>query len=449
MKYVLSVLFFIVFSSVSQTVCAADDTATPKNIIMVIGDGMGPAHTTAYRFFQNTKQFGPDYLTNNRSDKIEETVFDRNLVGMASTYPAVASGFVTDSAASATALATGVKSYNGAIGVDENKLPVQSVLQWAKLKGMRTGVAVTSQINHATPASFSAHNEYRRNYNQIADSYMDDKLNGQFVLDVMLGGGWEYFIREDRNLVEEFQAAGYQYIDTLDDLPNLKPNQPVLGLFGNEGMPWALDMPTLTRLPQLTKAAVSQLENDKGFFLLVEGSQIDWSGHSNDIAGAMTEMHDFALTLEWLETYVQSHPDTLVVVTADHSTGGLTIAANGNYAWYPGLINNIKVSLESIAKKMSESENPFKVCEKLIGFTLDKDEKELISEAMIADEKAIFVQLKKIVDKRTNTGWTTSGHTAIDVQIFAMGKGKERFAGHMDNTEIPKIVFEMLGKKPK
>lgn len=447
MKYVLTVLCLVVFSSISLCTFAKDDSAGPKNIIMVVGDGMGPAYTTAYRYFHNTKQLGADYLTTNRTDKIEETVFDRHLVGMASTYPALVSGFVTDSAASATALATGVKSYNGAIGVDENKQPVQTVLQWAKIKGMKTGVAVTSHINHATPASYAAHNEYRRNYNEIADSYMDDKVNGQFVLDVMLGGGWEYFIREDRNLVKEFQSAGYQYIDSLDGLSKLKPNKSVLGLFGVEGMPWALDMPNHQRLPALTKAAVKQLENDKGFFLLVEGSQIDWSGHSNDIASAMIEMQDFALTLEWLEQYVQANPDTLVVVTADHSTGGLSIAANGNYAWYPGLINNIKVSLSSIAKRMSESDKPFEVCQQLIGFELDIDEKKLVSDAMIADELAIYMQLKKIVDKRTNTGWTTIGHTAVDVQIFAMGRGKEHFAGHLDNTEIPKIIFDLLGKK--
>lgn len=446
MKFTLSVLFLVVFSSIGPTAFAKEESTTPKNIIMVVGDGMGPAYTTAYRYYQNTKLLGPDYVTNNRSDKIDKTVFDRHLVGMSSTYPALASGFVTDSAASATALAAGVKSYNGGVGVDQNKQPVQTVLQWAKMKGMKTGVAVTSQINHATPASYAVHNEYRRNYDEIADSYLDDKINGQFVLDVMLGGGWEYFIREDRNLVEEFQAAGYQYVDSIDDLTKLMPNKPVLGLFGDQGMLWALDMPNHQRLPALTKAAVKQLENDKGFFLLVEGSQIDWSGHANDVAGAMTEMHDFALTLEWLEEYVQTHPDTLVIVTADHSTGGLTIAANGDYAWYPGLINNVKASLSTIANRMSESDKPLEVCEELLGFKLEKDEKQLISNAMIADKSVIYLQLKKIVDKRTNTGWTTSGHTAVDVQVFAMGKGKERFAGHMDNTEIPMVIFDMLGR---
>ncbi len=446
MKYALGAFLILILTSNSFSIFAKSEDAKPKNIIMVVGDGMGPAYTTAYRYFYNTKQLGPDYVSKNRTSEIEKTVFDRHLVGMASTYPAFESGFVTDSAASATALSAGVKSYNGAIAVDSDKKPVETVLQWAKSKGMKTGVAVTSQINHATPASYAAHNEYRRNYNAIADSYFDDRVNDKFVLDVMLGGGWEYFIRDDRNLVEEFQQAGYQYIDQMQDLTKLTPNKPVLGLFGDTGMPWALDMPNHSRLPALTKAAVKQLENDKGFFLLVEGSQIDWSGHANDVASAMAEMDDFAKTLEWLEEYVESNPDTLVIVTADHSTGGLTIAANGDYAWYPGLLNRIKVSLPSIAKQMSTSDDPFKLCKELIGFELSKEEKQLLSEELISDHMAIYKALKRIIDTRTNTGWTGSGHTAVDVQVFAMGQSKERFAGHLDNTEIPKILFSLMGK---
>ena len=136
---------------------------------MVVGDGMGPAYTTAYRYFSD----------NPETDLIEETVFDRHLVGMASTYPARVSGYVTDSAAAATALATGVKSYNGAIGLDVNKKSVESVLEWAKKQGKKTGVVVTSQVNHATPASYLAHNESRRNYNAIADSYIHKAISNK------------------------------------------------------------------------------------------------------------------------------------------------------------------------------------------------------------------------------------------------------------------------------
>lgn len=429
MKYLATLLLL----TLSLCAIAAEG---PKNIIMVIGDGMGPAYTSAYRYFADDKT----------SATINTTVFDRNLVGMASTYPARVSGYVTDSAAGATALSSGHKSYNGAIAVDVDKKEALTVLEWAKGKGMKTGIAVTSQINHATPAAFSSHNESRKNYNQIADSYFDDRIEGKFVLDVMLGGGRDFFIREDRNIVEEFKKSGYQYVDDLDQLSGVEPSKPLLGLFGKVGMPWALDSKNKTRLPLIAKTAVKQLENENGFFLLIEASQVDWAGHANDIASAMAEMDDLAKTMEYLEAYVASNPDTLVVLTADHSTGGLSIAANGDYVWKPDDLKQFKASAELTAKSMAKSDMPAKLAEENLGFALTKEER---TQLMVkdSDPKVHFINLKNVINARTNTGWTSDGHTAVDVQIFAMGKHKELFAGHMDNTEIAKKIFTLLGKK--
>ncbi len=430
MRAIIAVILCVVSS------LALAQSEKPKNVIMVVGDGMGPAYTTAYRYFSDDKS----------NSAITKTVFDRNLTGMASTYPARVSGYVTDSAAGATALSSGHKSYNGAIAVDEDKEAVLTVLEWAKKQGKKTGVAVTSQINHATPAAFSSHNESRHNYNEIADSYFDDKVDGKFALDVMLGGGWKFFLREDRDLVSEFKKAGYQYIDVFADLANLKGEGPLLGLFGDEGMPLSLDMPNRLRLPTLTQTAIKRLENPNGFFLLVEGSQVDWAGHSNDIAWAMAEMHDLAKTMEFLEAYVQQHPDTLVVLTADHSTGGLTIAASGEYRWSPDVLKNLSASPYMIATALTQSDKPLEEAEKMLGFELSQEDKAQLSETPIGDQKAVYVTLKKIIDRHSNTGWTTSGHTGVDVQVFAMGMGSEQFAGHVDNTEIPKRIFKLLGK---
>ncbi len=412
-------------------------TNTPKNIIMIVGDGMGPAYTTAYRM----------YADDPSTPEVEQTVFDRLLVGMTSTHPDIDTGYVTDSAASATALSAGVKTYNGAIGVDTNKKPVQTILELAKIQGRKTGVAVTSQINHATPASFGAHNESRHNYDQIADSYFDEKTNGQFILDVMLGGGWKYFIREDRNLVEEFKAAGYQYVDELTQLDTVTAGTPLLGLFADSGMPWALDSANQMRLPTLTKAAIRQLENDQGYFLLIEASLVDWAGHSNDIGSAMAEMHDLAVTLEWLEQYLVKNPDTLMVATADHSTGGLSIGANGNYSWSPKWLKNLKASPDEIGKQLITAKNRGALATDLLGFELSKEEIASIS-AIESDKSRPFKNaIFKILDNRTNTGWTTSGHTGVDVQIFAKGLGSERFRGHLDNTRIAQTMFELLNSK--
>jgi alkaline phosphatase len=463
-------LFLLSLSTVScVNTEKPNQEVTPKNIIMVIGDGMGPAYTTAYRYF----------IDNPETEIIEETVFDRYLVGSSSTYPARVSGYITDSAASATALATGVKSYNNAVGIDVNKKELQTVLEWAKLKGKKTGVVVTSQINHATPASYLAHNEHRYNYNEIADSYIDDGIKA----DLYFGGGWKYFIRDDRNLVNEFKRAGFHYIDDYNGLKHLPPKKPVLGLFAEEGLPWALDNVNKHKLTTMTKAALTQLENTQGFFLLVEASMVDWAGHSNDIAAAMAEMDDLAKTVEYIETYVSKHPDTLVVITADHSTGGLTLGKKtgylnkkikSNYLWQPQVIREMNRSPETTAKKIALGSLSIEEISALLTFDITPEEYTFLATAKIEGELAVnrynnrqpsartleyppeihsmlLKSIKKIIDNRTNTGWgsisDSASHNPVDVQVFSFGAKSEVFRGFQDNTDIGKKIFSLLGKE--
>lgn len=415
-----------------------NDSNIPHNIIMVVADGMGPAYTTAYR----------NYADDPSTPAIETGILDQVLVGNASTYPASVSGYVTDSAAAATALATGVKSYNGAIGVDADKRPVESVLQQAKTLGMRTGVAVTSQINHATPASYLAHNESRKNYNAIADSFFDDRVDGQFVANVMLGGGTQYFKREDRDLVAEFTGSDFQYVDAYNQLETLPAGSDVLGLFAPVGLPAALDDEQPHRLSYLTGHAIKHLENPNGFFLLVEASQVDWAGHANDIGSVMAEMEDLSVTMDYLKEYVDAHPDTLVVLTADHSTGGLTIGANGVYAWHPEYLREMKSSVSSIAVNMVSEASPAAYTEAQLGFTFEEEDTKRVTDiAALPDFEARETALKAFLDKKTNTGWTTGGHTGVDVEVFAFGAGAEAFAGQLDNTDIAKKFFSFLKKK--
>ncbi len=449
----LALAGFVTSCSNTTSELSRQNIKTPKNIIMVIGDGMGPAYTTAYRYFKD----------NTDTPLVEETVFDRLHVGSSSTYPDLASDYVTDSAASATALSSGIKTYNGAIGVNIQKQPVQSVLSYAKSLGKKTGVVVTSQINHATPASYLAHNESRQNYNEIADSYIDEGIQA----DVYLGGGWQYFIRDDRNLVNEFKQNGFQYVDDYAELASATTNKPLLGLFGKKGLPWALDDTNKHRLSMMTKAATSHLANQNGYFMLVEASQIDWGGHANDIASAMAEMDDLAKTLEYLEQYVAENPDTLVIVTADHSTGGFTIGAKGVYEWRPEVLKHLKHSTDAIAAKFSKEDITQKKLSSMLNFGVSKKEiSQLVAlkQDTLAEIEAfettkvnkgkykpnlkrrLYKAINRIVDKRTNTGWTSSGHTAVDVPVFALGKGSELFVGHQDNTDIAKKLFKLLGK---
>ena len=426
-----------VVSEVASLNKAQMNSHTPKNIIMVVSDGMGPAYTTAYR------NFADDPAT----PQVDKTIFDRILTGNASTYPAPISGYVTDSAAAATALATGVKSYNGAIGVDVNKQPVKSVLHQAKEQGMRTGVAVTSQVVHATPASYIAHDESRRNYNAIADDFFDLRFDGKPYANVMIGGGTDFFEREDRDLVAKFIDEGYEYADTYNRLAAIPAGSDVLGLFEPIGLKPVLDDTRKNRLAYLTQNAIKHLENDNGFFLLVEASQVDWAGHANDIASAMAEMQDLALALEYLESYVEQHPDTLVVVTADHSTGGLTIGARGDYRWSPEFIQNLKSSVGHMARTMASGEQDLTWLASQLGFELTPEETDTLG-TLGEDPDAWYIQLKSLIDYRTNTGWTTSGHSGVDVEVFAFGKGREAFLGQMDNTDIAKKIFAMLADKP-
>lgn len=433
-------------------------SSQPKNIIMVVADGMGPAYPTAYRYFAD----------NPTTPLVEMTIFDQIYVGSSGTYPASekeqANLFVTDSAASATSLATGVKTYNGAIGIDLDKKPHISVLEWAKSQGKKTGIAVTSQIVHATPASYIAKNESRRNYNAIADDYFDTKINGSLKVDVMFGGGTDYFIREDRDLSKEFQSVGYQYIDNFSQMSSLKPNVPVLGLFAPVSLPPQLDSEQSNHLQLMTEVAIKQLENQQGYFLLVEASQIDWGGHGNDIAYSMSEMKALAGTMQYLKQYVDKNPDTLVVLTADHNTGGFSIGANGNYKWQPTFLENIKASSTVIATKLVLQEVKPNELTELLGFDLTESEINHFSTLKLETQHAALEQklsieqagrdlgeryykhINKIIDNRTDTGWTSSGHTGVDVPVYAFGQGYEYFMGYQDNIDIADKLFTLMGK---
>ncbi|TMO99457.1 alkaline phosphatase [Pseudoalteromonas sp. S3260] len=405
----------------------------PKNVIYMIGDGMGPAFTTAYRYYKDDPT----------TKEIETTVFDTMLKGMAHTYPDDHT-YVTDSAAGATALSSGHKSYNGAIAVDTAKKPVKTMLEIAKEQGMTTALVATSQINHATPASFAAHNESRRNYDDIANDYIDNKIAGKLPVDLMLGGGTQYFIRDDRNLVDEFKKAGYQYGDDIKNLGQIT-QIPAIGLYAPKGLPFALDE-NPTRLKQLTSKAFDLLDgqNDKGFFVMIEGSQIDWCGHANDIACAMAEMDDFAKSIETAKAYVDKNPDTILVITADHSTGGLTIGAHGQYKWETDIIKGVKATAGTLTKLLMESDNLKTVWQAntRIEFTTENEIK--LKQAKAMGEKALNLAVKSIINDLSFTGWTTGGHTASDVQVFAYGKNSDDFIGSQNNTDIAKKLISYI-----
>lgn len=398
---------------------------------------MGPAYVAAYRYYQH----------NPANKTVANTVYDDLLTGMASTYPDDDT-LVTDSAAGATALATGVKSYNGAIAVNRQHIPIGTMMQLAKRLGKANGIVASSQVNHATPASFLAHSKNRRNMNDIADMYLDYRIDGKPVADLMMGGGSKYFVREDRNLIKGFTALGYQYIDDYRQLDQIT-RLPAIALLSENALPAALNSKVESMLGSLTNKALQLLSGaEKGFVLMVEGSQIDWCGHDNDIACAMAEMHDFAQAIQIAKDYVDANPDTLLIITADHETGGLSLGANDIYEWRTDVIKQVKATGRMIAQQLQQIEKQQDISKhftELTGLTLNNEQLALLLTALNdKDEKMGRNQIVRFISDASLTGWTTGGHTAADVPVMAYGKNAEHFNGFMDNTEIAKKLINYI-----
>ncbi|MDX8291597.1 alkaline phosphatase [Metabacillus indicus] len=419
-----------------------------KNVIFLVGDGMGVSYTSAYRYLKDDPS----------TPQAERTEFDQHLVGNQMTYPEDPKENVTDSASAATAMSTGYKTFNAAIGVDNDGSELKTVLESAKEKGKATGLVATSEITHATPASFGAHDMNRKNMNAIADDYYDELINGKHKVDVMLGGGLSNFERADRNIAEEFQKDGYSYVTSKEEMMKDK-NQQVLGLFADGGLPKMIDREKETpSLEDMTSSALTRLNKDKdGFFLMVEGSQVDWAGHDNDIVGAMSEMQDFEKAYKAAIEFAKKDKHTLVVATADHSTGGYSIGADGDYNWFGEPIKAAKRTPDFMAAQIvEEGADPEKTLKQYIDLELTAEEinsvKDAAEKGKADKDKGILRvdnAIEEIFNKRSNTGWTTDGHTGEDVPVFAYGPGKELFAGHKDNTDHAEIIFDILEKSKK
>ena len=272
-----------------------------KNVIFMIGDGAG------------LSQWSVGWVANGGALNIDQMP----VVGYSRTY--AVDKLITDSSAGGAALATGVKTKYGYIGLGPDGEIVESNLQYAKrVKGMKTGVTVTCRINDSTPADFCVHSDSRKDEEGLAAQYLDADV------DFISGGGTHFWNQrsDGRNLIEEMKAKGYTYVDKLEDIAGAEGDR-FLGLYDEYDLQPSLDRGPI--LMESTMKAIRMLDNKKGFFLMVEGSQIDDWCHRNKVGHMCEELFDFdkviGAVLEWAER--DGH--TLVVVTADHNTGGLTL----------------------------------------------------------------------------------------------------------------------------
>lgn len=274
---------------------------TPKNVIFLIGDGMGVSHV----FAGLTANKGHLYLENCKH------------IGFSKTQSA--DNYVTDSAAGGTALSAGERTYNGALAVDLNKNPIKTILEEASEMGLATGLVSTSAITHATPASFIAHQPKRSMYEEIAADFLKTDI------DVFIGGGQDHFEKrkDGRNLLKDLENKGYRVESDINKIKKVKRGK--LAGFTSAGHNGRMEERGNV-LPIATETAINILDKSKkGFFLMVEGSQIDWGGHAGSTIFVVEEMLDFDRTIGEALKFAAKDGKTLVVITADHETGGMAI----------------------------------------------------------------------------------------------------------------------------
>ncbi len=443
----------------------SEDNKPVKNIILMIGDGMGPAYMKAYRQFMDDPE----------TPQIEQTAFDKILTGTVATDPLNKKGEygrITDSAASASAYATGHKVLSRSLSITAEGEKLKTVLEQAKSNGLSTGLIATSLLTDATPAAFIAHTHSRYEYAKIADDYLDNHdEQGQLMFDVILGGGREYFVREDRNLIAELNEKGFKTIkDKNDLLTNQHPK--IVGLFAPRQLNkfWDKDDKTPT-LAEMTAAAIKALsQNKKGFFLMVEASQIDWAGHRNNIVGVISEMQDFELALKVALKFANEDGQTQIILTADHETGGLSLGTRydnkNKYYWKSKVIKQFIKTPEEIVKRALYSNDLLAEFKQASSLVLNKEQEESLKSFKFVKEfenkgdNKISDRAKRkksnkqknqavdliagIVNRQTNTGWTTKSHTGVDVNLYAFGPRSNDLRGHFDNTKIGQFIFELL-----
>ena len=346
------------------------------SIILMIGDGMGYEHVELTRLVEKGESgnLSMQQLTWNAS---------------AATYSA--NQAITDSAASATALATGVKTNNGMIGMDPAEQVLESILEYAQDLNKSTGVITTVTVYHATPACFMAHTDSRYNYDDIVSQIVNTAN-----VDVILGGGSGQF---SSSQLSTMASNGYAVVDNRNDMLDVVSGK-LLGLFDTSYMPEEIDRDytTTPSLLEMTNQSLHILSQDSdGFFLMIEGGQIDFSGHDNDRVGVALEAIEFDKAVARAVEYVDSNPNTILIVTADHETGGLTVVSN---------------TLSDVLPST---------------FGLEADRR------------------SHRIDRANNvtTTWSTTGHTDTDVPIFAYGSA---FTGLPENYTINNIDIYTLMK---
>ena len=433
----------------------------PKYIFLFIGDGMSTPQRMIADEFSRVKE-GRQLLMN-------------TLPVQATTRSCSANSLVTDSAAAATAIACGEKTNNGMLGVDPKGRRLESVAEVAKKNGYRIGIVTSITINHATPGGFYAHQKHR-------------SLGYEIGLD-LIDSGFEYFgggglgkyadYKKSKNyrgnLYELAAKSGYTVVSTKAELLALRPGCGKVFARGAAGqLPFEIDSDgTVATLAEFTRKGIELLDNPNGFFMMIEGGTIDSCGHANEAAGNLTEVLGLDKAVRVAMEFAQKHPnETLIIVTGDHETGGMTMGFAGTgYNLYMDRLANQTCSRNEFIRRVRKAreakpdlnyEYVKPMLEKAFGFKFSgkgpmvitaNEEKELKKAFVTSKDgktRVRALQLGKtagiIMSHKAGIGWTSGAHTALPVLTTSWGKGSENFTGFIENTDIAKKLKAVLGK---
>lgn len=417
----------------------------PNYIFYFIGDGMGPSHVLGTELYLGELQG-----VIGRPQKLCFTQFPES--AFVTTYSAT--NGVTDSAASGTALSTGHKTYNAAIGVGRDTVEVYSVAADLADKGMAIGVATTVPINHATPSAFYAHNISRHNYDEIAPWMLEAGY------DFYAGGDVKGYDETRKNVYDKAKEQGYAIARGYNDYLAKAEGAEKMMLYQKDvatELPYAINRTEkdLT-LAQITAAGIDFLEekSKKGFFMMIEGGKIDYAAHNDDGATVFQEVLDFDAAVAVAYEFYKKHKDeTLIIVTADHETGGLVLGYRGDYTLNLKALSSQKVSVERMIEILqAEKETTWERLEQLVKENIGvgiRNKKANGERATVDYDLAREIAYNAVYDLNRSAAlsWASGNHSGTFVPLFAIGKGADMFNGVIDNTDIPKIIRQLKGVK--
>lgn len=478
-------IFFTNFSVIAKGENGSTSIAKPKYVFLFIGDGMSQVQVNATQVYLGSKS--------NKEIKLERLGFTKfPVVGNVTTHDLTS--YCPDSASTATAIGNGYKTYSGVIGLkgDLKSYP-ENLVEKFKKNDYKVGIVTSVSLNHATPAAFYAHSSSRGNVNDIAMQMASSKVDYFGGGSLALKDGME-----EKEVFDSLEKNGYKIIKDKNDILNLNSSSgPVYAISpaieDSKSMPYRIDSKKGDlELKDFVKKAIDVLENDKGFFLMVESGKIDWACHSNDAITAIGEVIALDKAVNEAIEFYNKHPkETLILVTADHETGGLSIGnAKNKYNTNFKLLEKQKVSqvvlnqyIEEYKKLHKGNENindvmpfvkkNFGLITKNDSSSNNNDYKDLVlsdyeynklekafnesikdksnKKSKSEKEKILYgsydpfsVTVTHILNNKAGLGWTSYYHTGMPVMIYAMGNGSENFIGYYDNTDIFKKLVNLL-----